>query len=227
MELENNNLQNLNTMHGGGDGGFSSACCCIRKLRLIVVLLFAVLILVIGIAWFVMNPHDPGFQLTSLSVTNFTVSDSKLTGDYRIELTVINPNKIVQVLLDRVNIRVCYGEVELSETTVNRSPTALATYQLQKMSERNLTFWLESRGPPPKMKHKKVSGDLSADLKKGVVNFNVKVQLGTKFAAGNWPNKEKFLDVYCGDLDVFFSDKAKGTGKLLGVGKDCRISSQY
>ncbi|KAK7263448.1 hypothetical protein RJT34_31038 [Clitoria ternatea] len=168
-------------------------CChngCFRKLILMLVCIFVAFMAIISIAWHVMDPHDPGFGVTSLSVTKFTVSDSQLRGKYEVGLTFKNPNKKVQVELDSFNVFVLYGKVEL------------VTRDL------------------PKSVQKVVAENMVEEWNKGVLDFNVKLEVRVRFEGGFWPAKVKFLNVYCGNLDVgFFSPK--DTGKLLGIGKDC------
>ncbi|KAK7257590.1 hypothetical protein RIF29_31662 [Crotalaria pallida] len=186
------------------DAGF------VRRLTLTLVSIFVIMMSIISIAWFVMDKHDPGFHVMSLSVSNFTVSaDSKIGGKYEVKLTITNPNKKIQVLLDRFQVLVFYGEVGLSMAAVQ-------PVYLEKMANKSVNVEFVVMRDSTKL----VSEKLVKEWNKGVVNFNVKMLVRARFEAGVWPSREKFLDVYCGDLDVgFFSPK--DTGKLLGIGKDC------
>lgn len=162
-----------------------------------------------------MHPHDPTFGVTSLSVSNFTASDSQLRGKYEVELTITNPNKKIQVVLDRFNMLVLYGEGKLAVAEVQQ-PVVLEKMRL--MSNRSVKVDLVVRNSPKVV----VPENLVKDMNKGVVNFDVKVVVRVKFEAGIWPSRDKLLDVYCGDLDVEFYSP-KDTGKLLGMGKECNL----
>lgn len=180
--------------------------------------LFLILMMVIAIAWLVLDPHEPHVRVSSLSVSNFSVSDSELRGMYEVELNITNPNKKVQVMVERFSVSVCYGSVGLSRADVMRP------IYLEPTSDKVVKVKLSLRDSPTKLAHKVVPHDLVKDWHKGVVNFDVKMLARIVFKAGIWPSKDKLLDIYCGNLDVGFVP-IKDTGKLLGVGKDCHAGS--
>lgn len=170
---------------------------------------------IIGIAWFVMHPHDPSFTVTSLSVSNFTVSDSQLTGMFEVRLTITNQNKKIQLVLDNFDVEILYGETVLSEAEVQQ-PILLV-----KMSNKSMKVDMVTTNSA-KFVHKVVQENIVEEWNKGVVNFDVKMVVRVGFEAGIWPSKEKTLCVSCGDLDVEFYS-TKDTGKLLGIGKNCNV----
>ncbi|KAI4322466.1 hypothetical protein L6164_022158 [Bauhinia variegata] len=189
---------------------------CVRVVTCVILVCFAGLMLSIGIAWHVIEPHEPGFRVRSLSVSNFSVSDSELEGKYDVGLTIRNPNKKVQASLDRFKLWVCYDEAQLAEGGVE--PIHL---DLEKMGEKDVvgSGWSSGSG------WGEVVGDLGKEWRKEVVKLNVKIQVGVKYEYGILPSRERVLHVYCGDLRVFFSAKSKHTGKLLSVGGGCHATS--
>ncbi|ESW04480.1 hypothetical protein PHAVU_011G098100 [Phaseolus vulgaris] len=184
-----------------------------RKITLLLVIIFVFFMVVISIAWLVMHPHDPGFRVTSLSVTNFALSESQVLGRYEVGLTITNPNKIKTqvVLLHFVCLRL-YDQL-LSEAAVQRQQQRVF---LEKLTNMSVKVDFEVRD-----QHKVVPQVLREDLNKGVVNFKVVLKVKVRFEAGIWPSKDKILDVSCEDLDVEFHSQTKDTGKLLGIGKNC------
>ncbi|MCI07819.1 protein YLS9-like, partial [Trifolium medium] len=191
----------------------SSTFGIVRRLTWTFVLLFLLLTVIIAIAWSVMDPHNPRFRVSSISVSNFTVSDSELKGTFEIELNITNPNRKVEIMVDRFSVSVFYGSVGLSGATV------LQPIYLKKSSDKDVKIKFSSRDSSTKLSHKVVSHDLVNDWNKGIVNFDVKMLARIVFEAGIWPSREKFLDIYCGNLDVGFVP-IKDTGKLLGIGKE-------
>ncbi|TKY67027.1 hypothetical protein E2542_SST09918 [Spatholobus suberectus] len=186
-----------------------------RKLTLALVLVFVVLMAIISIAWLAMHPHDPGFGVTSLSVTNFTVSGSRVRGRYEVGLNITNPNKIqTQVVLRRVGVLVLHDQ-EWRSVVVAVQPR---TVFLEKKTNMSVKVDLEVRDSRKKVVPEV---DLVNDWKKGVVNFNVVLSVEVRFEAGILPSKDKLLCVRCMDLDVGFLSPRKDTGKLLGIGKGC------
>ncbi|KAK7404865.1 hypothetical protein VNO78_05886 [Psophocarpus tetragonolobus] len=185
------------------------------KLTIALVCIFFILMAIISIAWLIMHPHDPGFQVTSLSVTNFNVSDSQVRGKYEVGLTITNRNKFkTQVVSHGVGVLRLYREEWHSMAAVQQQKRVF----MEKLTNKSVKIDLvvsESR-------KKVVPEDLVKDWNKGVVNFNV-VVLSVKviFESGIWPSMDKLLDVQCTNLDLEFHSPTKDTGKLLGIGKNC------
>jgi len=169
----------------------------------------------ISIAWLVMHPHDPGFGVTSLSVTNFALSESQVRGRYEVGLTITNPNKVkTQVVLHSSGFLLLPDQWH--------SVAAVQRQQQQRVFLEKLTNESVKVDFEVKDEHKRVVPQvLLKDWNKGVVNFNVVLKVTVIFEAGIWPSKDKKLDVCCEDLDVEFHSQAKDTGKLLGIGKNC------
>ncbi|WJX69004.1 hypothetical protein P8452_53317 [Trifolium repens] len=194
----------------------SSTFGLVRRLTWTFVLLFLLLTVIIAIAWSVMDPHKPRFRVSSISVSNFTVSDSELKGTFEIELsiTITNPNRKVEIMVDRFSVSVFYGSVRLFGAIVPQP------IYLKKSSNKDVKIKFILRDSSIKLAH----NDLVNDWNKGIVNFDVKMLARIVFEAGIWPSREKFLDIYCGNLDVGFVP-IKDKGKLLGIGKECQTES--
>lgn len=165
-----------------------------------------------------MDPHKPHFRVSSISVSNFTVSDSELKGMFEVELNITNPNKKIEMIVDRFSVSVFYRSVGLSRAIV------LQPIYLKKSSDKDVKIKFILRNSSTKSAYQVVSHDLVNDWNKGIVNFDVKMLARIVFEAGIWPSREKFLDIYCGNLDVGFVP-IKKTGKLLGIGKECHAES--
>ncbi|GAU22349.1 hypothetical protein TSUD_106770 [Trifolium subterraneum] len=192
----------------------SSTFGVVRRLTWTIVLLFLLLTVIIAIAWNVMNPHNPRFRVSSIYVSNFTVSDSELKGTFEIELNITNPNRKVEIMVDRFSVSVFYRSVGLSGAIV------LQPIYLKKSSDKDVKIKFSSRDSSTKLAH----NDLVNDWNRGIVNFDVKMLARIVFEAGILPSRENFLDIYCGNLDVGFVP-IKDTGKLLGIGKECQAES--
>lgn len=194
----------------------SSALGIIRRLTWTFVLLFLLLTVIISIAWNVMDPHKPRFRVSTISVSNFSVSNSELKGVFEVELNITNPNKKVEITVDQFSVWVSYSTVGLSEAIL------LQPIYLKKTGDKGVKIKFSLKNSSiTKLAHNKVlCNDLVKDWNKGVVNFDVNMMARVVYEAGILPSREKFLDIYCGNLDVGFIP-IKNTGKLLGVGKDC------
>ncbi|KAK2370097.1 NDR1/HIN1 protein [Trifolium repens] len=192
----------------------SSTFGLVRRLTWTFVLLFLLLTVIIAIAWSVMDPHKPRFRVSSISVSNFSVSDSELKGTFEIELNITNPNRKVEIMVDSFSVSVFYGSVRLFGAIVPQP------IYLKKSSNKDVKIKFILRDSSIKLAH----NDLVNDWNKGIVNFDVKMLARIVYEAGIWPSREKFLDIYCGNLDVGFVP-IKDKGKLLGIGKECQTES--
>ncbi|KAL5081959.1 hypothetical protein RYX36_010380 [Vicia faba] len=194
----------------------SSAFGIIRRFTWTFVLLFLLLTVIISIAWSVMDPHKPRFRVSTISVSNFNVSDSDLKGVLEVELNITNPNKKVEITVDQFYVWVFYSSVGVS------SAILLPPIYLKRSSDKGvkIKFSLENSSITKLARNKVLYNDLVKDWNKGIVNFDVKMIVRIVYEAGILPSREKFLDIYCGNLDVGFVP-TKNTGKLLGIGKDC------
>ncbi|XP_027348232.1 uncharacterized protein LOC113859728 [Abrus precatorius] len=182
------------------------------NLRVMLVSIFVIFMAIISIAWLVMHPSVPSFRVTSLSVTNFTVSGSKLRGKHEVGLSITNPNKAtVEVVLNRCSMLVFYDQVW-------RVDAVQQHVFLGKMANASVKVDLVVGDSTKK---EVVPEELVKDWNKGVVNVNVKLCVKVRFESGIWPSMDKLLNIYCDDLHVGFFTSPKDTGKLLGIGKYC------
>ncbi|MED6193208.1 hypothetical protein PIB30_016939 [Stylosanthes scabra] len=194
-----------------------SLSLCVRMAKRLTVLLFLIMMLIMLIAWSYLKPRPPGFQLRSVSVSNFTVTDSQLIkGSCEVDLNITNPNKRVDVTVDHFIFFVSYDD----STVVSEPEPALLIYA-ERMRETDVKVELSFKDTLPSP----IQKNMVKDLQKKAVNFNVKLKARVTYEGGIWGTQESFLDIYCGDLDVdFFS--VKDTGKFLGgVGNDCDVTA--
>ncbi|KAL2328416.1 hypothetical protein Fmac_021843 [Flemingia macrophylla] len=198
-----NSSNNNNTCHNNS---------CVRNFILVLIIIFVIAMAIINIAWLVMHPRYPGFRVTSLSVTNFIVSDSQVRGRYEVVLNVTNPNNkiITEVGFHSVAMLVLYGQEW-------HAVAAVQQVFMEKLTNKSVKVGLEVRNPHEKA----VPEALVKNWNKGVVNLNLVLSVKVTFEAGILPSEDKLLDVCCMDLDVEFPSSTKGTGKLLGMGKNC------
>ena len=89
----------------------------LRRLIFVLLSFFVIITLVIYIAWLILKPLPPDFEVDSFTVSNFTVSGSQIRGKYDIQVTLRNPNKKVDLYVEIFNIRVSYRRTRLSQNT--------------------------------------------------------------------------------------------------------------
>ncbi|KAI9107635.1 hypothetical protein K1719_021298 [Acacia pycnantha] len=199
-----------------GNGGISrirtSMSTYVPKITLCVVLLFVLMTCVIAIAWFVINPQEPSIRVSSLTVSNFSVSDSQLRGTYDIGINISNTNKKIDMFLSELAVSVRYHEVELARGTALEKEEI----SLERTREMNLKVHVVMKVDPSELgKKKKVFTQVVKEWRsRQVVNFNVRMELLVSFEAGNWPPESKLFNLNCGDVGVV----SKNAGNLVGIG---------
>ncbi|XP_075635917.1 uncharacterized protein LOC142608099 [Castanea sativa] len=187
--------------------------------RLIFVLLsfFVIITLVIYIAWLILKPLPPDFEVDSFTVSNFTVSGSQIRGKYDIQVTVRNPNKKLDFNVEIFDIRVNYRRTRLSQKS-----EALRSLFLEKSNQTSVKAELDSN--LSRYVRKNDLENLGQDLSGGVICFDVRMPVTTSYTYGNWPRMERSMLVYCQNLKVTFSS-SKLVGKLIDGREDCLVLS--
>ncbi|KAJ6670496.1 LATE EMBRYOGENESIS ABUNDANT (LEA) HYDROXYPROLINE-RICH GLYCOPROTEIN FAMILY [Salix viminalis] len=194
--------------------GGSRISSFVPRLTLMLVMFFFILCSIVFIAWLVIHPLDPAIRLSSLSVSNITVSNPQFAANYDIEFTVNNTNKKVNLCVDHVRVVVAYRKGPVSSKILERSE------YLGKMGESRLKAEL-GRDAVRSLKDGEFK-DISDEWSKKIVNFNVKLSVRAGFQIGVLPTKQKIMEFRCMNLPVEFLS-TKGTGKLMSGGKDCLV----
>ncbi|KAJ7981222.1 Late embryogenesis abundant (LEA) hydroxyproline-rich glycoprotein family [Quillaja saponaria] len=183
----------------------------VQRLIMTLVLIFVTMSVIFGIVWIYLNPHVPEVRVSSVSVSNFILSDSQLTGKYNVELTIRNPNRKIDMFIDHVNVYFDYKGTQLS--CVMEQPI-----YVEKLKKKNMKVELGRDTGFSESNKVSAGDDQGKEWSKGLVQFNLRMRVRLTFKAGDWPSRKKLLDFFCENLYVeFFS--AKDTGKLMGVGK--------
>ena len=171
----------------------------------------------IYIAWLILKPLPPDFEVDSFTVSNFTVSGSQIRGKYDIQVTLRNPNKKVDLYVEIFNIRVSYRRTRLSQNT-----KASRLLFLEKSNQTSVKAELDSK--LSRYLRKNDLENLGQNLSEGVICFDVRMPVSTTFTYGNWPRMERLMLVYCKNLRITFSS-SKSVGKLVDRRENCIVSS--
>lgn len=189
----------------------------VRRLIFVLLFFFVILTLVIYIAWLIIKPLPPNFEVDSFTVSNFTVSGSQIRGKYDIQVTVRNPNKKIDFYVKIFDIRVNYRRTRLSQY----SETSRLLF-LEKSNQTSVKAELDSN--LSRYVRKNDLENLGQNLSGGVICFDVRMPVSTTYTYGNWPRMERSMLVYCQNLRVTFSS-SKLVGKLIDRRGDCLVFS--
>lgn len=199
----------------------SSQCSHFVRRLITALLLLFVLISVVGwIAWLIVHPLGPVFTVSSLTVSNLTLSnnnDSRIKADYHLVFSMKNPNKKVPLAIDSFETLLLYKKDAV--LTQARSTKAVS---LEKMSQKNWSPEFPKDFSKPL--HGREFNEIGKDWSKRVVSFNVKVKIGATFTYGICLSKRRIMNVSCINLVVEFLEPRGINGKLRGAGgKDCSV----
>lgn len=182
--------------------------------RIFAILIASIIITgtVIFIIWLVLRPRVPEFRVDSVTVTNFNLSTTLITGNWDVQFTVRNPNNKITLTYDQILARVLYKSGALSETMVppfvqgKRNETAVrATFAAASSYVEN---WV-------------VNG-INGDRGRGSVKFTVRMLARVRFRAGSWWARRRVVRVLCPDLSVGLSSNSE-RGSLVGGSRECRV----
>ncbi|ESR37366.1 hypothetical protein CICLE_v10029940mg, partial [Citrus x clementina] len=73
----------------------------VRRLIIALVLLFVLASVISSIAWLIVHPLPPVFTVNSFTVSNFTLLNSRVKGDYELVISIKNPNTKASLSIDR------------------------------------------------------------------------------------------------------------------------------
>ena len=195
----------------------SSSRAFVHSFILAMMVAFIVMGVTIFIVWLVLRPRIPEFQVESVSLTNFSASNSSssITGNWNFRFSVTNPNKKMSISYDVVQCLLFYKPEFISETRIP------PFYQ----NKRNHTFIDAVFSASSSYVDRSLLNDINRDRARGTVSFNVKLLARVGFKASSWRARNRYLRVWCEALPVAISTNSStsGTGKLLGGPRGCQV----
>ncbi|CAH8341952.1 unnamed protein product [Eruca vesicaria subsp. sativa] len=176
---------------------------------------FTVFLLILGLILFifflVVRPQLPTVHITSLSVSNFTVSDNRLAGNWDLRLQFRNPNSKMSLRYEAVTCDLRYDRVSLAETR-------LQPFDLGTKEQAPVNGTLSVAGTY-------VDGRLVDSIgkergSKGSVEFDLRVVSLVSFRYGVY-RRRRYVTVYCDDVAVGVAGNSS-SGNMVGSIKRCK-----
>ncbi|KAJ4903099.1 Late embryogenesis abundant (LEA) hydroxyproline-rich glycoprotein family [Raphanus sativus] len=176
---------------------------------------FTVLLLILGIILFiffiVVRPQPPTVYLNSLSVSNFTVADNRLTGKWDLRLQFQNPNSKMSLHYDDVLCTLHRGRETLSETRLQ--PFDLGT---KDQAPFNATLSVSGTYVDGRV----VDSIGKERAEKGSVEFDLRVDSLVTFRYGVY-RRRRYVTVFCDDVAVGVGGNST-SGNMVGLGMRCK-----
>ncbi|XP_059627784.1 NDR1/HIN1-like protein 10 [Cornus florida] len=183
-----------------------------RRLFAVIIALFIITGTVIFIVWLVLRPRIPEFRVDSVSLSNFSVNASLISGNWDVGFTVRNPNHKINLYYDHIEASVLHKSDTLATTTLppfdqgtKNETAARATFAA---ASTYVSGW--------------VVNDINQERTSGSVRFNFGLYARVRFKAGAWRARRRFLRVYCKDLHVGITSNS-AAGKLTDGPRQCRV----
>ncbi|KAJ4833398.1 hypothetical protein Tsubulata_028204 [Turnera subulata] len=163
-----------------------------RRLAVAVISAAIIFFIALFICWLVLRPARPEFQVTALSVSNLTVSNSSLgvSGTWSARFVVRNPNKKLRLEYYDVISMVYYRSELLAQT---RIPPF-------KQETKNVTSLAAEYSATDSYISGRAAGNMNADKGRGSVGFDLKVMADAGFYSGGFRIRRRVIRVLC--LDV-------------------------
>lgn len=182
-----------------------------RKILIFTITFFFIFGAVLLIVWLVVRPRLPDFEITSLSVTNLTATDSHVTGTWDARFHSSNPNKKMTVSYYDVVSSIFFKSNYLTRTQI-------APFRQDTGAQTNLTAifsvidsYVDS----------KVVGDINSERSHGTIYFNVKLEAIAGYRYGWWRIRRRVLGVWCDSVPTNVS--SSGSGSMVGGSRKCRV----
>ncbi|CAI9097611.1 OLC1v1034082C1 [Oldenlandia corymbosa var. corymbosa] len=162
-----------------------------RVMLVTMVTLIVSMCMVSFVIWFLFGMEIPEFHVANLAVSNLTVTDTLIVGNWDANVTVYNPNEDVKVSLEPVRASLFYKNSPLGMASVE-------PFNLQGKRVYNLGINLDNEKA---VSVPILSEQMNADLKNGFLYVSLRISLGARFASSSIWRKET-LRVFCEDLKV-------------------------
>lgn len=166
--------------------------------------------------WFLFGTYIPEFEVVSIKVSNFTATNTTLTGIWYVEMSVSNTNKELDVNFDHGMSSIFYKDALLGIST-------LQPFDVEKMQRFDVNYSMpaEQRIDDHKLQNW-VLPTLAQDRSNGVVVFGLRLAMEANFTAPNIVYRQESLRVLCENMEISFSPNGEGI-LSPGVRNTCLI----
>ncbi|ERN16142.1 NDR1/HIN1-like protein 10 [Amborella trichopoda] len=185
----------------------------IRRAFAIAIAVIIIFGLVSLIFWLVLRPKVPEYTVQSASISQFNLSDSKLTANWNVTLNSFNGNKKMGIYYDEIRVSLYYGSELLSQTGLP------PFYQETK----NSTVLIARFASDGDFVGDEVGKKMSAQKGNGNVEFNVRLAAWVRFNTGGWRTRRHVLIVLCDHVNIGFNSSSSVVGNLTRDFVPCRV----
>ncbi|KAI4304763.1 hypothetical protein MLD38_040234 [Melastoma candidum] len=195
----------------------------LRSFLITLISLFLIAGAIMLIFWIVIRPRVPDFYVTSLSVSNYSVSagtSPSITATWAVSLRAVNPNKKIRISYDEVQSSISYRDELLATASVPPFYQGTEDTTEVKVGLADKDYYVSLRN---------ANGMESDRTGHGTVGFEVRVRaLARLNAKGWWWSRTRIIRVICTGVSVRFTGNATAgglglTGQLNGGDSQCYV----
>ncbi|XP_051131240.1 uncharacterized protein LOC127251553 [Andrographis paniculata] len=184
-----------------------------RLVLLLAVILFCGMMVA---AWLLCTVYAPEFSVASLKVSNFSATNTSLTGTWEAELSIHNWDKGITVQFNSVVSSLFYQEALLAM----ESPPS---FQVPQMERYALKFNLSVLNNGDSGLNATVPPGLLQELDTGTVVFGLRVAMEAVFQTSGGVLSRDHIQIFCGNMAIVFSSHDQGS-LAPGLGNTCLMS---
>ncbi|KAI3447400.1 hypothetical protein Pfo_004065 [Paulownia fortunei] len=190
------------------------------------VMLILMIVLVSGmcmmslVMWFLFGTYIPEFQVASLKVSNFTATNTTLTGIWDVNVVVRNTNEEFAIDFENVKSVVLYRGNILGISS-------LQSFEIQKKKEFDLNFSVPAdQTLNVDNLQSWVLPTLAQDWSNGAVVFSLTLSMDANFSSPDRGYREGSLTVSCDNMQISFSPATDGE-LSQGLGSRTNAKDQF
>ncbi|KAH7561299.1 hypothetical protein JRO89_XS10G0208100 [Xanthoceras sorbifolium] len=183
-----------------------------RTILIVTVAFFVIFGSILLIFWLVVRPRLPEFEMSSLSVSNFSANQSHVTGTWDARFHATNPNKKMSVSYYDVVSYIFFKSDYLTRTQI-------APFKQETRTETDLTAKFSIIDS---YVDTKLVNDINAERARSTLTFNVKLEAIAGFRYGGWRTRRRLIRVWCNNVPVNVTSSS-GSGSMVGGPRQCRV----
>ncbi|KAL3825698.1 hypothetical protein ACJIZ3_021727 [Penstemon smallii] len=189
-----------------------------RYIIILMTVLVSSMCLLIFAMYLLFHTDIPEFQVASLKVSNFSATDTNVTGKWDANVLVKNTNKELSVQFEKVKSSVYYEEVVLGVS-------CLEPFQVDKDQEKEFHLNVSAKeNLSVDNLQRAVLPTLVQERNNGEVTFGLKLTMTANFTSSGLAHRQQGLKVLCEKLQVNFTSNSEGVLIYgLGIRGPCSI----
>lgn len=189
-----------------------------RVLLILMLSIIGSMMMMSMIMWLFFGASIPDFEVASISVSNFTATNTSLSGSWSVGMWVSNVNM-------KVDVDFHHGMSSIFYKNSLLGVAAMEPFLVRKTQRFGLNFTVPAMRMQDDQKLQNwVLPALAEDRSDGAVAFSLGMAVDANFTAPDVDYRKESLRILCEDLEIRFPSPTSGEGTWSqGLGRPCYI----